>query len=709
MTVIKGDYSSSTIGVTHTLGFYSSLAPDYATPADIIDGPLNSMKVTFIGTTHSTIIRETYQGDFYDKASPLPLRFQPTSDHIYSIDNIKGYGFKIFAAIPAFPDIHNFVKASYTDAGNFLIDWGKFKVAISDWSDAVDSLSSSRVEFGNAAGSIHGIFTSSRPIAGGLLNANAFDTFQQNIIGTSFGDVIDGSLQSDTLNGSGGTDILKGGKGEDSLYGGSENDTLSSGKDSDRLEGGTGSDILDGGTGSDFIIGDEGVDTLAGGIGNDWIFAGKEELSIDSSETLGANLLDGGIGEDNLYSWTAATNGDFLTGGSGPDHFNVNGGDTIMDFSSEDVADMLSGSTTGLIKVNSNALLGTTITFYNPNMKMISLLSLSGQYNPLQFSATAGPLNQFFAIKYGKNDSAGLSGREEIGGYFYDKANEIRNEALPHGVEVVKDSIADWAKDEVHANHAFPLIAAKLGLDGAKLVGKAMASVAFTFGQQLAGEFDELTKEEIALKYVQAGSIAVLSAAATPELLVGIAVSAGISTGVSLGRDLFKWAIDAYFDVIDADYTFLLNPLNIQSATIFRHVQIGTDHADRLTGDGGQDRLEGGAGNDTLHGGGRNDVLNGGGGDDKLSGGQGADVFRFTLVPDSMNHSGQSHPLGIIGKDTVTDFERGVDKLLLQGVIFADLSITGSATQTRVSWVDGEVVLTGIPVGIVNESDFVFV
>lgn len=64
----------------------------------------------------------------------------------------------------------------------------------------------------------------------------------------------------------------------------------------------------------------------------------------------------------------------------------------------------------------------------------------------------------------------------------------------------------------------------------------------------------------------------------------------------------------------------------------------------------GADRLSGKGGNDTLIGGAGNDVLDGGRGRDMLTGGEGADAFIFSKG---------------YGKDTVTDFELGVDTLIL--------------------------------------------
>ncbi|WP_208121921.1 Ig-like domain-containing protein [Spirabiliibacterium mucosae] len=60
-------------------------------------------------------------------------------------------------------------------------------------------------------------------------------------------------------------------------------------------------------------------------------------------------------------------------------------------------------------------------------------------------------------------------------------------------------------------------------------------------------------------------------------------------------------------------------------------------------------------GDDTLNGGAGDDILFGGAGNDTLSGGEGADKFVFLVNSNS-------------GKDTITDFESGKDKIVLSGL-----------------------------------------
>lgn len=76
------------------------------------------------------------------------------------------------------------------------------------------------------------------------------------------------------------------------------------------------------------------------------------------------------------------------------------------------------------------------------------------------------------------------------------------------------------------------------------------------------------------------------------------------------------------------------------------------------TAKGGDDKLLGGQGQDTL---------NGGGGNDTLIGGKGGDLFACTTKG--------KYSQEVIGKDTITDFIVGQDKLNLDPDTFTKLDL----------------------------------
>ena len=90
---------------------------------------------------------------------------------------------------------------------------------------------------------------------------------------------------------------------------------------------------------------------------------------------------------------------------------------------------------------------------------------------------------------------------------------------------------------------------------------------------------------------------------------------------------------------------------------------VGTRFADTMAGGLGNDTLIGGAGGDRLLGGQGRDHLIGGAGADRLTGGNGADVFVFGPAD---------------GKDRVTDYIDGTDRIDLSAFGFADFASAAS-------------------------------
>jgi Ca2+-binding RTX toxin-like protein len=113
----------------------------------------------------------------------------------------------------------------------------------------------------------------------------------ENIIGSSFGDVLIGSEGSDgliggagndTILGAGGNDFLEGNNGNDVLDGGGGHDNLQGGDGNDEMIGGTGLDVFFGGLGDDtFSTGDGEVDTINGDDGQDTVTGDEDDELFD--------------------------------------------------------------------------------------------------------------------------------------------------------------------------------------------------------------------------------------------------------------------------------------------------------------------------------------------------------------------------------------------------------------------------------------------
>ncbi len=122
----------------------------------------------------------------------------------------------------------------------------------------------------------------------------------------------------------------------------------------------------------------------------------------------------------------------------------------------------------------------------------------------------------------------------------------------------------------------------------------------------------------------------------------------------------------------------------------------GAQGSDVLFGAGGKDKLNGGGGTDTLSGGAKRDVLIGSKGADVLTGGAGSDRFIFKKTD---------------GNDTITDFQDGLDKIVVKSGAssFSDLDISRVDGDTVIDFARVSITLEDIRPVDIDVSDFIFV
>jgi serralysin len=89
-----------------------------------------------------------------------------------------------------------------------------------------------------------------------------------------------------------------------------------------------------------------------------------------------------------------------------------------------------------------------------------------------------------------------------------------------------------------------------------------------------------------------------------------------------------------------------------------------------LNGGSGNDQLQGLGGNDTLWGGAGNDILNGGIGNDSLWGGLGDDILTGGAGNDQYLFQGDSVFSTSLGVDYISEFEAGIDQIVLSKTTF---------------------------------------
>ena len=103
------------------------------------------------------------------------------------------------------------------------------------------------------------------------------------------------------------------------------------------------------------------------------------------------------------------------------------------------------------------------------------------------------------------------------------------------------------------------------------------------------------------------------------------------------------------------------------TGSAFNDTLTGNGLANRIDGGAGNDIINGGAGNDTLQGGTGTDTLKGGAGNDMLTGGTDADTFVFDTALNALTNV-----------DDITDFEVGIDQIVLENSIFTKLAAIGT-------------------------------
>jgi Ca2+-binding RTX toxin-like protein len=130
----------------------------------------------------------------------------------------------------------------------------------------------------------------------------------------------------------------------------------------------------------------------------------------------------------------------------------------------------------------------------------------------------------------------------------------------------------------------------------------------------------------------------------------------------------------------------------------------GGSGSDRITGNAADNVLHGGAGNDLIYGLEGNDVINGDTGNDVMDGGAGNDKFIFELnFGADYVDSFDSDPTG--GQDYLDIAETGVTQASF--VYEVGIAQVGSDTQIHIG--GNVIILTGVNMSTIDQSDFLFV
>ena len=466
----------------------------------------------------------------------------------------------------------------------------------------------------------------------------------ENLIGSSYNDVLTGTAGANSLDGGAGDDILVGGAGDDSYtvdtvgdsvtelanegtdtvrstisyrladdlenltllgsaaisgYGNGANNILVGNDGANILDGGAGADAMTGGGGDDtYIVDSEGDTVVEQANGGTDIVYSRVSLSLGSNvENLlltGTAAINGtGNAEANILIGNSADNrllggdgNDILVGGAGNDYLDGGSGNDIASFE---------GATNNLLIDLSNVT-GAIATSFGTD----TLVSIEG--------VIGGSGNDVIKGDAGANYLDGGLGHDTLSGgggddiYGVDSAGDIVSELAGGGTDEVRSSIS----------------------------------------YQLGANLENLTLQGSAAINGTGNSLDnVITGNSSNNILIGGAGNDTLNGGA--GLDIASYA----------DVTTNLT-INLTLTTAQSMGSAGNDILISIEG------LIGGSGNDTLTGDGNNNILEGGLGNDRLDGGAGLDVASFAGLTTGIeiNLSGSSMTITTgLGTDTLISIE----------------------------------------------------
>ncbi|WP_108818138.1 M10 family metallopeptidase C-terminal domain-containing protein [Pseudovibrio sp. Alg231-02] len=501
----------------------------------------------------------------------------------------------------------------------------------------------------------------------------------QGLEGVAFGDTylsienVNGSDGNDTIIGTDSINTLNGRKGNDTLKGYAGDDTLLGGNDEDTLIGGNGDDILRGGDDNDFLRGGNGADTLDGGQGIDWV-SYTEYKKADTDTVIDLRLGQGleGVAFGDTYLSIENVNGsdgnDTIIGTDGINTLNGRkGNDTLKGYAGNDTLLGGSGDDTLVGGVGNDILRG-------------------------------GDDNDFLRGGNGADTLDGGQGIDWVSYTEYKKADidTVIDLRLGQGLEGVALGDTYLSIENVNGSDGNDTI---IGTDGMNTLNGRKGNdtlKGYAGNDTLLGGNDEDT-------LIGGNGDDILRGGDDNDFLRG-----GNGADTLDGGQGIDWVSYTEYKKADIDTVIDLrlgqglegvalgdSYLSIENVngSDGNDTVIGTDGANTLNGRKGSDTLKGYAGNDTLLGGSGDDTLVGGAGDDILTGGSGADTFEF---------------FGPTGHDTITDFEYGVDTLLIEGpaVALADLTITDLGVDARIAYEEFSITLMNIDAAAITDDYF---
>ncbi len=516
----------------------------------------------------------------------------------------------------------------------------------------------------------------------------------ENVIGSSFDDVISGSAEINTLVGGSGSDVLDGRDGNDVFDAGSGDDSvIISALGSNKVDGGTGSDTIDysatagvsidvDGSNSVVAIHDgenDSVKNVENVIGSD---SAKDVILGDAKD----NAFTGNAGDDTLSGEAGA---DVLLGGEGDDYLSGGTGD-----------DVISGGnntdTVGDTIDYSSASNGINLDLTDSNAQLISTDQGTDTVSGIE-NIIGSNFNDTLVSSAGRNLISTDSGDDTI---TMSSGNDTVDTGS--GSDTV-DYVSATTGVEVTLNGSTPTLTNNIiHADGFSGID-TLTNVENIFGSNTGN--DSLVGTADINTFITGGGDDILEAKAGADtLLAGAGVDTVIYSSeggvhVTLKND----GTDTVAVVLAGDSDILNSVENITGSLLGNDSILGDSNINVLIGQGGDDTLHGQAGNDTLDGGDGNDYITAGKGDDLISGGNHTttlgDTLDYSATLNTTDTQGITLDLDIttaqiIGTNTDqgTDTVSGIENVI--GSSFDDV-ISGSAEINTLVGGSGSDVLDG--------------
>ncbi len=358
----KISVSSANFGLIEVTG-YNDILSDGALAINSVDWAIGGATLSLTGalTGDTAVVGGQYQGSVSGTYTGGTLNYGGQS---LTINNVTVDANTTFLSVDAFlrATLAGNDLINGTASGNWLSGYAgddtiiggagndRIVAGLSDGNDTISGGADYDILDFSPVGGVVQVNQLAGATTGSAGNDTLLDHFEE-IIGTSFADILIGSDTTDVLNGGAGNDKLYGNKGSDTYRGDAGDDTFyfSDSDGDDSLAGGLGFDTLDFSGLNGVVQANQFSGVTTGTAGNDTLVDIFEMLiGTRFGDVLaggyGGDGLKGGAGNDQMWG-----NGgdDWMSGGDGNDRLKLGQGNDTVDFRNGDDIDTIVDFTAG--------------------------------------------------------------------------------------------------------------------------------------------------------------------------------------------------------------------------------------------------------------------------------------------------------------------------------------------------------------------------